>query len=189
MHFSYFSFWSLTFVHSLRQPALAIMAVTSCSFHQASPSVLQQPFFSPSVQSSSTTSPLIPYLHLSVSSFKKKKAKIFSSSTFGLRSNCFFNLMLQDAGCLLMCLPCIRIKEQHCFHCTHCAEQRGFTAVPFVPNAHPICRNIAVSPYFHIFTLFLPSNINVFVAQRVISDRKQRPFADSHNTSINTCHF
>lgn len=58
-------------MHSLCHAAVAIMAVTSVSFHQASPSLLQRPFPPPPQCSllSLALSPPIPHLHPSVKSF------------------------------------------------------------------------------------------------------------------------
>lgn len=125
-----FFFLLITFIHSLCQAALAIMAVPSVSFHQASPSALQQPFFLPSVQSaiayslspSHSTSPSVCQIFFFQTTFLT-----FLFINPGPGKCCSIKPNATGEGCLLICLPYTWMKEQQCFCCTvHTKQTRLF---------------------------------------------------------------
>lgn len=122
----------LTFIYSLRQAALAVMAVTSCSFHQASLSLLQQPFFSPSLQFSAAFS-----LHkISLSFCFTSFSQLFHQSSSGLNWDCCFlqpKMRLQDKGvCRCVChafgsksntgFPARTPQEEQLHGCSFCPQ-------------------------------------------------------------------
>lgn len=137
-------FLLFTFIHSLCHAAVAIMAVTSVSFHQASPSLLQRPFFSPfSAVYYRLLSPLPFHISICLSNLFSTSFStfFFGSSSPGLGWKCCsFKPNATGEGCLLICLPYTWIKEQHCIYCIVHTKQSGFKAVPFIPKTQTTYR-------------------------------------------------
>lgn len=120
----------LTFIYFLRQAALAVMAVTSSSFHQAFLSLLQlhtaqQPFF-PSLH----FSPALSLHNISPSLCHiVRLPDQYTYPIMWIKKSCFLKLKsrLKDLG---LCEQ-IWIKEQYWF-----SKQSISPAVLFVPNTH-----------------------------------------------------
>lgn len=143
----------ITFIHPLCEAALAIMAVTSVSFQQASPSVLQQPFFPP-LSAAYYRLPPTPHFHFSVRSFFSTTFSTFLFVNKALVNAALFKLMRQEKGVCLSACHTSGSKKQHCFHCTVHTKPIGFSGCAFCFRKTSLHNNDLVeSSYFG----FLPS--------------------------------
>lgn len=142
--FFLFFFQVFAFIHLLCHAAVAIMAVRSASFHQASPPLLQQPFFSHLCAVCYRLLSPLPF-HMSICLLRSFLNLIFYQffchpALVWDKKCCWFKPNAAGGGCLPICLPYTWIKEQHCFHCTVHTKQRGFKAAHVVPKTQTTYR-------------------------------------------------